>query len=450
MPVLTDWMQAGRWRRPRRGPGLRLVAAAAVGLAVLLPAGAATAAASPAVPSHGPAVAAAPGSASAVNVAAGQAAPMAAVSSAAASDRAPAEIALLGVCCALLVGVAALVVRRMRVRGWRPRRAPQQVRPSDGEAETVPLPSAAIREPEAELQPGTPVRGAEADPQQGTAARGTATDPRQETDGRGAADPQQEPDGRGAADPQQEPAVPGADRGLGGPRSVPRARALLSAVAAIALAGGTAAAVLLVHDSGPASRHSLAAAVSGGPGYAQFPGQGGTSAGSPAPGKRSGHDPAGAAGQRRGQSSGGADGRSGSHSGSSGSSSDSSASAPATPTQGTNAPPAAGTLSVAPTEAPMSGAAGSVTFTGHFTITAAGGAVSYTVSEPAAEQSSWTTSIENASGTLQAGEQVTVTVTITDIDGTSDPYVTVDPGGMTVTFYVPVKPSPCPTKIPCP
>jgi hypothetical protein len=75
-------------------------------------------------------------------------------------------------------------------------------------------------------------------------------------------------------------------------------------------------------------------------------------------------------------------------------------------------------------------------FPGSFTFTAAGGPVSYTVSEPAAEQAFWTMTIGNGSGTLPAGQQATITVSlistgVTDTES-SLPYVTVN--GTTVEF----------------
>jgi hypothetical protein len=77
-------------------------------------------------------------------------------------------------------------------------------------------------------------------------------------------------------------------------------------------------------------------------------------------------------------------------------------------------------------------------FPGSFTFTAVGGPVSYTVSEPAAEQAFWTMTIGNGSGTLQAGQQATITISMVSTGETdtesSLPYVTVDPGGTTVQF----------------
>jgi hypothetical protein len=51
---------------------------------------------------------------------AGRVALVAAAAPPAGSDRAPAEIALLGVGGAVLIAVVAVGIRRVRVRGWRP------------------------------------------------------------------------------------------------------------------------------------------------------------------------------------------------------------------------------------------------------------------------------------------------------------------------------------------
>jgi hypothetical protein len=68
---------------------------------------------------------------------------------------------------------------------------------------------------------------------------------------------------------------------------------------------------------------------------------------------------------------------------------------------------------------------------------AEGGTVNYTVFEPASEQASWTVSIENASGSLSAGQQTSVTVTLTPTNANSPDLVdiTVDPGGATVQLW---------------
>jgi RNA polymerase sigma factor (sigma-70 family) len=73
-------------------------------------------------------------------------------------------------------------------------------------------------------------------------------------------------------------------------------------------------------------------------------------------------------------------------------------------------------------------------YTATFTLTAAGGPVTYSISVPADEQY---LTVSPQQGTLQAGQQVQITVG-TSPPGTSPPYsstVTVDPGGIVITIY---------------
>jgi hypothetical protein len=79
---------------------------------------------------------------------------------------------------------------------------------------------------------------------------------------------------------------------------------------------------------------------------------------------------------------------------------------------------------------------GGTTYTGSFTITAVGGPVSYTVHELGSETYDMSFTIENASGTLPAGGQATITILVPAVVSFT-PYVTVEPGGATVGFTYP-------------
>jgi hypothetical protein len=84
---------------------------------------------------------------------------------------------------------------------------------------------------------------------------------------------------------------------------------------------------------------------------------------------------------------------------------------------------------------------GSGSYTGTFTITAVGGPVTYTISELSTEVPDMAFSIEPASGSLQAGQQATITVSIPDLVSFT-PAVTVDPGSLYVGFSYPASPPP--------
>jgi hypothetical protein len=74
------------------------------------------------------------------------------------------------------------------------------------------------------------------------------------------------------------------------------------------------------------------------------------------------------------------------------------------------------------------------TYSGSFTVTATGGPVDFTVSNPAAGN----LSVSPSEGSLTAGEQVTVTVTVVSDAGLGlDTPLTVGPGGATVDVQYP-------------
>lgn len=293
-----------------------------------------------------------------------------------AADRAPAEVALLGVCCAVLIGAAAVVIRRSRALRRRPSSAPHDVVPRTGEAGAEPI---------------TTVCG---------------------------------PDGTGPYPvPQYPDAVPGmrtarAHR-VHGADNPARVTARAWAAAAIVLAIGTATAVLMVHgngapDNGPVGSRNVVAAIS--PAAVQDPATTAPAATSPA-----GSPAASPSGSRSSAAPG--------HKPSS----------PATTAPSTPAPaqPPAGTLS-GPASVEMVALEQGVTYTAEFTITAEAGQVTYSASEPASEDSDYSISITSAgTGTLQAGQEQTVTATVTVLDRVSDPYVSLSPGGAAVTFVFP-------------
>lgn len=75
-------------------------------------------------------------------------------------------------------------------------------------------------------------------------------------------------------------------------------------------------------------------------------------------------------------------------------------------------------------------------YTASFTLTATGGPVTYSISVPASEQPYLT--LAPASGTLQAGQQVVITVTVSSTASPKPPYyntATVNPGNILVTIY---------------
>jgi len=91
------------------------------------------------------------------------------------------------------------------------------------------------------------------------------------------------------------------------------------------------------------------------------------------------------------------------------------------------APPAAGTISVSPTTVLLTPLLGS-----SFTITASGGPVSWSITEPSSLLGKLT--LSQSSGTLAAGQSVTVTISTTV--ASLDSHITVLPGGDQVTVVV--------------
>jgi len=293
-------------------------------------------------------------------------APVAAVSHAV-PDRAPAEVALLGVCGAVLIAVAAAVIRSGRVRGWRPSRAVPDT---------------------AQVRPVTP-----AEPE-------VLRDSGRDTDS--------------------------STRRVG-------AGLLASAVAAIVAAGGVATAVVVLGGHATVGRGSAPiAAISPLPGQAPvMPASGSTaprqhlakgahSAASSGPGT-SGHGGTAASGSGSAHTPGGQT---------------------TSPSSPTTSPPPPGTLSLPSTARCL----GLTTYICSFTVTAVGGAAGYSVSAPGGG-----VSITNASGTLGSGQNAIVRVSM-PVDSAVG-YVTVNPGGATVSFIFPApRPSPCQVRPPlqCP
>jgi hypothetical protein len=77
-------------------------------------------------------------------------------------------------------------------------------------------------------------------------------------------------------------------------------------------------------------------------------------------------------------------------------------------------------------------------YTATFTLTAAGGPVTYSISVPSGEQPYLT--ITPDAGTLQAGQQQVITVTVSSTASPRPPYyntATVNPGDVLVTIYYP-------------
>ena len=91
-------------------------------------------------------------------------------------------------------------------------------------------------------------------------------------------------------------------------------------------------------------------------------------------------------------------------------------------------PPAAGTLSVSTTNIAVSGLGSS-----SFTLTAHGGPVNWSISAPS--QLLGGVKLSQTSGTLQAGQSVTITVTGKGLAALDEP-LTISPGGQTVTVDV--------------
>jgi uncharacterized membrane protein YgcG len=287
------------------------------------------------------------------------------------SDQAPAEIALLGVCFAVLLALVAMVIRRGRARRWRPSQAVLKV-----------------------------VR----------AGRRTVAEPM----------PDDMRDGQ---------------NGMDGVRWRPAAGALITAAIVLVLVGSLTTAVYLL-GGGPhtASRGSVAAAPTPVPGQTAAPVA--PAAGSPTPAK---HPARGAASPRPGLPSsqrGGAT-SSGSASGSSTGQSSSGPNSPGHSSSGPSSPPPAPALGlpsgVIQTEPNNFGE-----YAGEFTLTATGGPVSYTISEPTSNEDYYVATIEPNSGTVTPGQPVTVLVYISvtsALEFITGPalVITVNPGG-TVQF----------------
>jgi hypothetical protein len=96
-------------------------------------------------------------------------------------------------------------------------------------------------------------------------------------------------------------------------------------------------------------------------------------------------------------------------------------------------------MSVSPTALKLTQPATGGPYTGSFTLTAAGGPVSFSISVPAAEQAYL--SLSSLKGTIKAGESLVIAVTmIPNPTGPAPAYyntVTVDPSGVTVVVYYP-------------
>ena len=74
-------------------------------------------------------------------------------------------------------------------------------------------------------------------------------------------------------------------------------------------------------------------------------------------------------------------------------------------------------------------------YTGTFTITASGGSVSYSITDPAPTGD---LIISNTSGTLAAGQQITITVSVANNAGlTYETDLTLDPGPLMVAVDYP-------------
>lgn len=104
----------------------------------------------------------------------------------------------------------------------------------------------------------------------------------------------------------------------------------------------------------------------------------------------------------------------------------------------TPAAPAAPGLDVTSAQPITLAGNGNGVYTGSFTLLAVGSAENYTVSEPAGEQQVWIGGASPASGTLQAGQSVAITVLFASgLDFTSAQTVTLDVGPIVVRFVAP-------------
>jgi hypothetical protein len=308
---------------------------------------------------------------------------------AAGSDRAPGEIALLVVCCALLMTATAVVLRSARVRGWRPGRTLLGL----GRFGRAAPDSAVASHDGPDAEPDALVSGGPTD-----------------------------------AEPHE------ADE-AGGPRQWPRARVLASVVAVLLLAVAVGTAVVLAGRAhNPASRPGVVAGPIG-PVPAHMPLGGASDPDSKAPGRHPGDG--GAAAGRPGSAASAKSGRS-SGSGSSGSGSSGSGPSKPGPTPTSSrlpsTPPPAPAI-VLPSGSVQLDESGDDVYMGSFVLEAVNGAVRYTVSAPSGESGDYFIEVvDNSSGTVTPSEPVTVVVSVTVFSSSgSPPYVLVTPGG-TVQF----------------
>jgi hypothetical protein len=379
--------------------------------------------------------AAARGSTAAVVEAVGRAV-AAAASSDARPDRAPAEVALLGVCCAVLVAAAWVVVRRALAGGRRPGRG---------------LLNAALAARAAAAEPEDVATAAGAAEPEDVATAAGAAEPEDVATAAGAAEPEDvkstgEPDEvKSTAGPDEVKSTAGPDDDVDGTDGAgsrvwrPRVRLLVPAAAAILLAGAVGTAVVLLgNDHGATSKGRVVAAPAGqAPGLAA--GAGGPGVTSPASGKHPGHGsshgaaPAASPGPGQSPGRGGAAAGGGSGSGSSGSST------PSTPPPN-SAPPATLVLPSGPVTlvgAPVTPVSRLPSWSGDFTISAVNGPVSYTFAEPGAVATYYSVGIYNQStavtamnGTVQPGQPLTLEVELAAIL----PEATAPPAYVTVTY----------------
>jgi RNA polymerase sigma factor (sigma-70 family) len=100
----------------------------------------------------------------------------------------------------------------------------------------------------------------------------------------------------------------------------------------------------------------------------------------------------------------------------------------------TSPPPSPGTLVASPVAVTLASSGGGP-YTGTFTITAQGGAVSYSITDPAPAGD---LSISSPSGTLAAGQQITITVTVANPTGLSaETDLALNPGPVMVAVDYP-------------
>jgi RNA polymerase sigma factor (sigma-70 family) len=202
--------------------------------------------------------------------------------------------------------------------------------------------------------------------------------------------------------------------------------------AGIAVAGVVIASPTPQHDHGTLPAAAVPSASSSGtsPGSTPSPGRHGSRSGTaPASGTASavasitrGADASGHAQPTTGTSSGGAS------TSTAPASSTASPTSPASPTAPASSTPAAGTLTVSPRSIVLSPLLG-----GSFTLTASGGPVTWSVTEPSSLLGAL--SVSQSSGTLAAGQSETVTLTVSDL-ASLDTTLTVDPGNISITVLL--------------